>query len=308
MTMSAFEEATVSRQFRQTLPSGHYDMIIVSLVHQKNNMIWHIADNIKKYVHGRFLWIVHCNSEIMIDENTLPDFAWMVRNPIKTTGHRWSVALTHGICRALEFAIENVTFTNALMMSSGSAFFRHYDVPTFPRIGLINHTSLLSLSRGQHTMPVPIERIESSSSYILENGSEIPWLYDRFEKDIPIHHLFKKFKWLKGGQWSGSIFPYEVAKDVAADMKSVEAISYDTTLRDYAREEIVFSTYAYNYAVTTGMTINMLETITDWDYMYNPTIERVIQYRSVAALFPGIGHLVCRLEDNYEGTREFLMR
>jgi hypothetical protein len=91
-------------------------------------------------------------------------------------------------------------------------------------------------------------------------------------------------------------------------MKSVEAISCDTTLRDYAREEIVFSTYAYNYAVTTGMTINMLETITDWDYMYNPTIERVIQYRSVAGLFPGIGHLVCRLEDNYEGTREFLMR
>ena len=306
--MSAIQPAVVARKFRNTLPSGQYDMVIVSLVHQTNDILWRVAQNLQKYVRGRFLWVVHCNSDIPIDEHTLPDFVWLVRNPVKTSGDRWNVNLTHGICRALDFAIENVTFTNALLMSSGSAFFRDYVVPTFPRVGLTSHETLLSTNRFQHMMPVPVERIESASAYVLEQGSSFGWQYRFFEKDLPIHHLFKKFKWLKGSQWSGIIFPYEVAKSVVSDMKSIEPTDCDTLLPDYAREEIVFSTYAYNYALEKGISIDINEAIIDWGAMYNPTIERIVQYRNAAKLFPGIGHIVCRLEAWFGGTRAFLMQ
>jgi len=305
--MSAIEEAVVERVFRPTLPSGTYDLVIVSLVHQTNEILYVMALNIQKYVRGRFLWVVHCNADMYIDENSLPDFVWLVRNPIKTTGTRRAVTLTHGICRAIEFAVKHVEFTNVLLMSSGSAFYREYTVPTVPRVGLYSHELLLQTHCVPLMLPVPIDRIETASAYIMEKGSTFGWQYQHFEKDLPIHHLFHKFKWIKGSQWSGIVFPYAVAKEVSTDMKSVEPFCIDPTLPDYSREEIVFSTYAYNYALTHGLYIDINEAIIDWGNMYNPTIQRVQQYRAAAAVFPGLGHIVCRIESYAGGTRAFLL-
>jgi hypothetical protein len=191
-------------------------------------------------------------------------------------------------------------------MSSGSAFYREYNVPVNPRIALHSHEALFSEAHLPLMKPVPIDRIESASAYIMEQGSAFGWQYRFFEKDTPVHPLFKKFKWIKGSQWSGIVFPYPVAASVVADMKTMEPIDA-SPLPDYDREEIVFSTHAYNYAIEHGLSIEMNETIIDWASMYNPTIERVKQYQAAAAVFPGIGHMVCRLESGAYGTRHFLM-
>ena len=40
--------------YRNYLPIGHYDLIIISLVHQGPEMVYYMVENIKKYVKGSF--------------------------------------------------------------------------------------------------------------------------------------------------------------------------------------------------------------------------------------------------------------
>ena len=108
--------------YRNNLPSGNYDLLIVSLIHQPAEMVYYMAKNIEKYVQGKFIWIVHYNNNEPINENLLPDWAWIVRNTINTS-KTINITLLLGIYKTLEFAIKNsVTFTNVLTLSSGSAF------------------------------------------------------------------------------------------------------------------------------------------------------------------------------------------
>jgi hypothetical protein len=127
------ESIVLPRRFRDTVPYGNYNLVIVSLVHQTPDVVHCIAENLKKYVKGRFLWVAHCNTHEFLDETTLPDFAWIVRDTIVTRAY--SVSLTHAVSRCLDFA-SNVTYINALIVTSGSSFFRDYTVPTHPRVGL----------------------------------------------------------------------------------------------------------------------------------------------------------------------------
>lgn len=64
--------------YRNTLPSGSYDMVIVSIAHQNAAMVKWQASNLGRYIKGSFLWIVHYNGEEVINENELPPWAWLV--------------------------------------------------------------------------------------------------------------------------------------------------------------------------------------------------------------------------------------
>ena len=311
----AIQEVNLDRTFRKTLPSGHYDMVIVSLIHQGTDVLTYISQNIQRYVKGKYLWIVHYNAPAAIDESTLPDFVWLVRNSLKTKaeinliGGRSNVALAHAICRCIEFALQNITFTNVLLMSSGSSFYRDYTPPSRPYIAINSHELLLHENRiAPHTDPVPTEYIEHIVDYLNSRGSTIPgWQYRYFEKDFQIHPMFRKFKWLQGSQWSGMVFPYDVAKEVAHDMKPMESISNNPSMPDYALEEIVFGTYAYNYAISNGLKLNISETIIDWDRQYAIPIDQIKNYRIIASIFPGIGHMVCKIPYEIGEIHRFLL-
>jgi hypothetical protein len=299
------ESIVLPRRFRDTVPSGNYDLVIVSLVHQTPDVVHCIAENVKKYVKGRFLWVAHCNTHEFLDETTLPDFAWIVRDTIVTRAY--SVSLTHAVSRCLDFA-SNVTYTNALIMTSGSSFFRDYTVPTYPRIGLFSHEILLENKRLLHNEPISISELGKCSEYLATQGSGA-WQYENFDKDTEFHTLFRTrgFKWILGSPFSGLMFPCAVAEQLRDDLFALET-NPDTNIPCYATEEIVFATYAYNYAIQHGLHIGLSESIIHWGERYNVTIDQIEKYRMCAIALPGLGHIVCRLPEYVDKVRTYLLR
>lgn len=297
------EASVLPRKFRDASPTGNYDLVIVSLVHQAPDVVHCIAETLKKYVKGRFLWVAHCNTREFLDETTLPDFAWIVRDTIVTRAY--TVSLTHAVARCLDFA-SNVTYTNALIMTSGSSFFREYIVPTYPRIGLFSHEILLEDKRLLHNEPIPISELGKCSDYLALRGCDA-WQYANFDKDTNFHTLLiaRGFKWILGSPFSGLMFPCAVADQLRDDLFTLES-NPDTSIPDYAPEEIVFATYAYNYAVRHGLHIGLSESIIHWGERYNVTIDQIEKYRMCAIAFPGLGHIVCRLPEHVDKVRNYL--
>ena len=111
------EYTKIIHTYRNTLPFGYYDLIIISLVHQGADILKYMANNISKYVKGNFIWIVHYNNEEHIDETTLPPWAWLVRDTIKTSSIS-SRLLLMAINQILKFALVNVTSKNIMTLSS----------------------------------------------------------------------------------------------------------------------------------------------------------------------------------------------
>ena len=282
-------------------------MIIVSLVHQTVDLLRHLSQIIDKYVKGRFLWIVHFNSEEYVDENTLPDFLWLVRTPIETRGY--TPSLTHGICRALEFAGQHITYTNVLLMSSGSSFYRPYTIPTEPYIGLYPNGTLFDNGDYKFHFPIPMEYIGNFTQYCISRKNGDGWQYKYFDRDHRIQEILKqnKFKWVCGSQWSGIVFPSAVASHLVRDMKAIEQFDYIPSIPDYPLEEIIFSTYTYNYAIEQSIPILMVETIIDWNCEYETSQKSIETYRQIATVFRGIGHLVCHLPAHVDAVRQFLL-
>ena len=291
------------RKFRDTLPSGHYDLVIVSPVHQSPDVVHCIADTLKKYVKGRFLWVAHCNTHEVLDETTLPDFAWIVRDTIVTRAY--TISLTHAVARCLEFASQ-VTYTNVLIMTSGSSFFREYTVPTYPRVGLFSHEILLKDVRLRHNEPIPASELGKCSEYLATQGCPA-WQYLNFDKDTELHTLFhaRGFRWILGSPLSGLMFPSAVADQLRDDLFTLES-NPDTNIPDYATEEIVFATYAYNYALCHGLHIGLSESIIHWGDRYVVSIDQIEKYRMCAIAFPGLGHIVCRLPEHVDKVRTYL--
>jgi len=291
--------------FRDTLPSGHYDLVIVTPVHQGSDVVHCLADTLKKYVKGRFLWVAHCNTPEFLDETTLPDFAWIVRDTIVTRSY--TPSLTHAITRCLEF-VAKIKYTNALIMTSGSSFFRDYTVPTHPRVGLFSHEILLNDVRLTHNEPIPASELGKCSEYLATQGCAA-WQYQNFDKDTEVHTLFRArgFRWILGSPFSGLMFPSAVADQLRDDLFTLES-NLDTDIPDYALEEIVFATYAYNYAIAHGLHIGLSESIIHWGDRYNVTIDQIEKYRMSAIAFPGLGHIVGRLPEYVDKVREYLRR
>jgi hypothetical protein len=293
-----------SNIYRDNLPSGTYDLVIVSLVHQGPEMIYYMAKNIEKYVAGSFLWIAHYNNPAPIDEHSLPPWAWLVRDTVQT--EPYARLKTFGITKAIDFAIANTKFTNCMTLSSGSAFFRTFQVPTYPTICLESHEKQFDPSiRLTHTEEIGIEHAGTCSQY-LQSRNNHTWQYNGCDSDTEFHSLLtrRNFQWFKGCQWSGQVWPYEVAVMLVTDIGSLYDSASTKERPYYAAEEIILSTYAYNYAKEHSIPISLTEVIIDWNNSYwVPNIERIEYLRNKY-----IGHAVCKLSDNVEDPiRQYLL-
>jgi hypothetical protein len=291
--------------YRNQLPFGHYDLIIISLVHQGPEMVYYMAKNIKKYVKGKFLWVAHYNNSIQIDENTLPEWAWLVRDTIKT--ERSTRLLTMAINQALKFILVNVSSTNIMTLSSGSAFFREFVVPTEQKVSLISHELKKSpLKNYAHIQEIEISHLGNCTKY-LESVGSFGWQY-KFggDKDLEFHKLIKNrgFKYIRGCQWPGQIWPYEVGKNLLDDLTELEGLN-DYKDAEYACEEIYLSTYAYNYAKENNMSIDYVEVIIDWESGYEVRDYNYVQM--LRKTYEG-GTAVCKLSDNIlDNVRVFII-
>jgi len=294
-----------NNKYRETLPTGVYDLVIVSLIHQSPEMVFYMVKNLKKYVKGKFLWVAHYNNKISIDENSLPEWAWLVRDTVYT---EYSTRLlTFGITKAIDFAITNLTsFKNLMTLSSGSSFFREFQVPEIPIVCIESHEKQFNPNIClYHTDPISITHAKACSKYLNSLGHN-SWQYVGCDADIEFYDLINKrnFKWFKGCQWSGQVFPYEVAKMLSEDVGTL----YDSKANvKYAAEEIYFSTYAYNYAIQNNIEIKLTEVIIDWNNSY--CIEKTEKIDYLRNKYIKTGHAVCKLSDdvNNNPVRNYLL-
>ena len=287
--------------YRKERPSGKYDLLIVSLVHQNSNMIRYIANNLEKYVRGNFLWIAHYNGSDPVDETTLQPWAWLVRDTHATSP--WRRSISFGVIKALSLALENgVEFTNVLTLSSGSAFYREFQVPTVPLVRLDTYERILDASCDlRHVEAIDIAYAGKCAEYLKSVGS-IGWQYGfGGDSDTEFHSLViaRGFKYMRGNQFSGQMWPYEVAVMLEKDMKTL----YNSPVTTYyVTEEIYFSTYAYNYAMINNMPVGSSVVMIDWAKGYAVTQPgRVVSLRSDARFIgdPAYApYAVCKLSDN----------
>jgi len=294
--MNSFKNSNI---YRETLPSGTTDLVIVSLVHQSPDMIFYMAKNIEKYVKGSFIWIAHYNNKEPIDENKLPPWAWLVRDTVMT--EPYARLKTFGVMKAVDFAVANLShFTNVMTLSSGSAFFRTFEVPKKPIVCLESHEKKFNPNaKLTHTEEIGIEHAGSCCLYLQSHKDfTFKWQYPGCDCDLEFHTLIKNrhFRYFKGAQWSGQVWPYEVAVMLSADIGSLYN-SESTSQRPYfSAEEIYLSTYAYNYAKEHNMEICLTEVIINWAHgYYVPNLDIIHYYRHS---YIKSGHAVCKLSDD----------
>jgi len=296
--------------YRETLPSGKYDLLIVSLVHQGPDMLHYIANNLEKYVKGSFLWIAHYNGPDH-DENTLPPWAWLVRDTHATSP--WRRSISFGVIKALTFALENgVQFTNVLTLSSGSAFYREFQVPTRPLVCLDTYERQIDPTADlSHVEAIHVAHLGKCANYLTSIGS-IGWQYQLGgDSDTEFHNLIlaRGFKYIRGNQFSGQMWPYEVAVMLEKDIKTLYN-SHVTTY--YVTEEIYFSTYAYNYAKLNNIPVGSSVVMINWAKGYAvDSVERITSLRedprfngpsgpsgSSGPSGPSVPYAACKLSDN----------
>ena len=287
------EYTKINQKYRNTLPFGYHDLIIISLVHQNADMVHYMANNIAKYVKGNFIWIVHYNNEEYIDETVLPPWAWLVRDTIKTSSVS-SRLLLMAINQILKFALVNVTSKNIMTLSSGSGFFREFIVPKEETIALISHEINIDPSKNyKHIEEIDVKYMGRCSKY-LESVGSFGWQYAYGgDSDLEFHSLVRRrgFRYLRGTQWSGQIWPYEVGKMILEDVSELDDSDNHINLK-YACEEMYLSTYAHNYAKNNNISIKFNEVIIDWNNGYDiKSIEYIEKLRNNYKL----GSAICRL-------------
>jgi hypothetical protein len=300
------ELTNIKHIYRDQLPSGHYDLILISLVHQGPEILYYMAENINKYVKGNFIWIVHYNNEQQIDENTLPPWAWLVRDTIKTK-HSTRLLLM-GINQALKFSLANTTSLNIMLLSSGSAFFRDFIVPSYKKVALISHEVKLDTAGKNyaHIEEIEVRHMGNCTQY-LESVGSFGWQYKHGgDSDLEFHTLVKnrKFNYLRGCQWPGQIWPYEVGQMLVTDITVLDNSHLHEILR-YAPEELYLSTYAYNYAKNNNIRIDFVEVITDWNNGYE--INNIHYIDRLRISYEG-GSAVSKVPDNiHNPVRQYLL-
>jgi len=288
-----------SNTYRTTTPQGKCDLLIVSLVHQGPDMVRYMTQNIQKYVKGSFKWVAHYNGKDPVDENTLPEWAWLVRDTNVTQPYEYQRLRTFGIIKTLSFAIQSgLQFTNVLILSSGSAFFREFQVPVKPKVCLDNYEKIFDPSVNlDHSSPIDIKHSGKCAKYLESIGSS-GWQYKNGDLDIEFQTAIQKrnFKFFKGAQCAGQIWPYEVAIMLSEDITKLYD-SPNTKKLDYACEEIYLSTYAYNYAIEHSIPIEIGQVIIYWNRYYGIRHTEYIDFLRKNPQFNS-GHAVCKLSDS----------
>jgi hypothetical protein len=257
-------------------------------------MVKYMAKNLAKYVKGNFLWVVHYNNEQHIDETKLPPWVWLVRDSIKTC--RQTRLLLMAINQALKFALVNVSCINLMTLSSGSALFRDFIVPKQQKCALISHEVNIDPNKCYaHIEQIDVKHIGKCTEY-LESVGSFGWQY-KFggDSDLEFHKLVRSrgFRYLRGCQWSGQIWPYEVGRMLVEDLSELD----DSPLHDnkkYACEELYISTYAYNYGIDNELGLDLVEVIIDWSSGYE--VKEVNYINHLKSYKSGSG--VCKLSDN----------
>jgi len=264
--------------YRNTLPSDHYDMVIVSLAHQNAAMVKWQASNLGRFIRGSFLWIVHYNGEEHINENDLPPWAWLVRDTIKTM--HGGVTLLHAIGKAMKFALDTVTFINCMTLTMGCVFIRPYQVPTKETICAETHETFFNKDANLlHTSPIPIELLGRTSEWLVSLG-HFAWQYGcrgGLDADIETHTIFRRrgFEFTKGCQLIGQVFPYTVAKMISHDLMILSVRPFDIT---YCQDELFISTYSFWYSYEKDLPIGKTIVATNWEKMYEVNDMSYIHY------------------------------
>jgi hypothetical protein len=267
------------------------DLVIVSLVHQTPEMVYWMAENLHLYVRGSFRWVVHYNGARPLDRSRLPDWVWPIPDPIQTQA--WTPSIVFAVAKCIAYAASKTTFTNVLTMSSGSAFFRPYVVPTAEEVRFLTYEPLFNGSRPlPHLEPFSVDRLGHIAEELQAQGAGT-WQYPGFDSHTELHDRIRArgFKWVRGSQWSGQVIPRVPALQIAEDTLP--------TGPSYVGEEIVLSTYSYNYAVAQRRPVAASEAIINWESGYIVDhIETIQGYRAACRAFPGMGHLVCKVPDD----------
>jgi hypothetical protein len=290
--------------YRDTLPKDQVvDIIFIALVHQGKDILNYMIRNVKKYVQGKYLLLIHYNGRESINENELPEWVWLSRTPVNTD--RCSITMTIATCELLKFGLDNISFTNAFILSSGAAFYRTYHPPTTPYIGIITHETILyPNSNFIHVSPISTEHLGKVADYLVKNGGS-KWQYENCDRDVEFLNFVKKrnFKWLKGSQFTGQIWPKEVAKQIVEDILTLRSnndilSTKNNSRKDYAYEEIYFSSYAYNYAIENQIPVSPCEVIIDWSYYEIQDPKYIVKMRDYKVNDEEIGHALCKVPDN----------
>lgn len=268
------------------------DLVILSLVHQSPEMVYWMIENIRRYVIGSFVWVVHYNGDAPLDPSRLPEWVWPVPDPVWT--QTYTPRIAYAIAKSIAYAASRTTFTNVLTMSSGSAFFRPYHVPTTERVQFVHYDPQFNPNCPRlHNDIISIDWLGRCSEYLSTHGFSEPWQFGGFDKHTEIHEKLRArgFKWIMGAQWPGQLIPRVPALQIAEDMVPDGP--------SYVAEEVLLSTYSYNYAREKCLPIWNSEAIIKWGPEYIVSrVETIQAYRRACRTFPGLGHLVCKVPDN----------
>jgi hypothetical protein len=254
--------------YRNTVPSGSYDMVIVSLAHQNAAMVKWQAGNLGRFIKGSFLWIIHYNGEEVINENELPPWAWLVRDTIQTT--HGTVTLMHALGKAMKFALDYVTFVNCMTLTMGCVFIRDYPVPTEETICADTHETYFKPDVNLlHISPIPIELLGRTSEWLISSG-HFAWQYGcrgGLDADSDTQQIFRRrgFEFTKGCQLIGQVFPYKVAEMMVEDLMILGTRPFYIS---YCQDELFISTYSYWYSLEHDIPIQKATVATDWGNMY----------------------------------------
>jgi len=291
--------------YRKTTPSGDYQLIIISLIHQNKSMLDYMISNIDKYLEGKYLFCVHYNGSEDVDENTLPSWVWLNRSPLYT--QRFTRRLSEAIIDTLGWILSYVQTINIMLISSGSVFFRRWQIPSYPQICIESQQKIINpKNKVIHEGPIPIENKGRVMEYLKEKGSG-GWQYG-FEghgcdQDIYFHECLMKrgIQFFRGCQWSGQLWPQDVGKMIVEDLTSLK----NKPMQHYASEEIYFSTYAYHYFILSKIPIQFCEVITNWEFKYE--INDIQYIIDLHQKHPPRGHAICKLpDDTNHPVRKFI--
>jgi len=249
-------------------------------------MVNYMVTNLSRYIRGKFLFIIHYNSEEPVDEEGLPEWCWIVRDPIITK--HTNISLTLGLNRCIKFALQNIKFVNCMLISSGCVFIKEYLCQSEAKVcGTCHYYAFPHQRDAQiHMYPIPTIALGNIEGYfknvLVTPNRRAPWdrtsmidggwIYPEFDKHSELHALFQKrnIKYVKGCQLSGQVFPYDVARAVNEDL---EVIYTDEQINkyNYSLEEIIFSSYSYDYSIRKGIVNDYTTVSIDWDNFYNIT-------------------------------------
>ena len=271
-------------KYRTCLPTGNYDMVICTLIHQGPDMVNYMVKNLSRYIRGKFLFVIHYNSEEPLDENILPEWCWIVRYTIVTK--HTNISLSLALNRCIKFALHNIKFVNCMLISSGCVFIKEYICPNEPKVCGTYHYYAFPHQRDAqvHMYPIPTIALGNIEGYFKNvlvtpnrrapwdttNMIDGGWIYPAFDKHTEIHTILLKrnIKYVKGCQLLGQVFPYEVARTVNEDLELIHT-DEQISKYNYSLEEIIFSTYSYDYSIRNGMVNEYTTIATDWDNFYD---------------------------------------